>query len=465
MDEKCMNTSCKAPQKYLWIVFAVLFVFVFSSSCYNLDTVSIVRYELTFADSLIHGQIGNFYQKTYDVMQIYQPSHSPTYDLPMNLVLGIWGIPLYFITKLKGTIDIAESFTCLLYGKSILLISLFASIYLVYMVCCALKLSKERSKWGAFIFLTSLLTLSCTGIVGQSDIIGIVPTLAGIYAYIRGKNKQFLFWFVIAFPFKLYSFFVFLPLLLLKQKNILKIVSQVAMIFGFTFIADLPIRNCVAAYEFKHIFSQMMFEALIENRLPFVNGVSSTVFLWGMVCLYCFLHKNSDDEEMSNSTTVFVMLAAMLSIFVGFGANCYWYVNMAPYMAIAIVYNKKNTKQMLLFETVGVLSLTVVNVIKNHWCFDVQNCENMLLDRIFRNHEFQGSWTLQKMVTETNLPLYQSALGAIYVICMIALLWLIWPPNMDNQTEESMEQSAILRAGINCCVALIPALLYIIGVL
>ena len=460
-----LNSYINRKRFWVWIIFALAFIFIFSSSCYTLDTVSIVRYELSFADSILHGEFKNFYQKAYDMMQIYQPEHSPAYDLPMNFVLGIWGIPLYFIAKLKGYTDISGSFTCLLYGKSILLLATLVSTCLIYKICLALDIEKKRAEWVAFLFPTSLLTLSYTAIVGQTDILSIVLALAGVYAYIKGNYKQFLIWFIIAFPFKQYSFFIFLPLLLLREKNIIKIGLQVISIFAVTLICNLPIRNCHLANEFKVDFSQRVFSLFTGNSLPFVNGVSSTVLLWGLVCLFCYLYKFGSDKFKNRQVIVYAMFAAMAAIFVGFGAYCYWYLNMAPYVVILIGYNSNNTRKMVLFETVGMLALSIVNVIKSDWCFDVQNCKNMLLDRIFMGRGFRSTFTLHEILTRTNLSMYQSSLAAVYVICIFALLWLARPCNaIQEAQQEDLCKPALYRAVINCLVALIPAGLYIIGV-
>lgn len=450
----------------IWIVFSMLFVLVFASYCYYLDTVSLVRYEVSFAESIIRGEFSNFYQRTYDVMQIYNSAHSPAYDMPMCFVLGIWGIPLYIYINILGITDVANSFTCLLYGKSILLIATILSTCLIVKICTELGIEKDRAKWGGFIFATSLLTLGCTAVVGQSDIMGIAITLCGILFYIRREYRKFLIFFILAFPFKQYSFFVFLPLLLLKEKNIVKVVLQVAGVFAFTILCNIPIQNSPQAYEFKSEFARKMFGILTQNKLPLVDGVPVTILLWGIVCLFCYLYNNENARERKR-ITAYVMFASMAAIFVGFDAYCYWYVNLAPYLAILICYNAGTTKKLLLFETIGMISITITNVIKYYWCYDVGNCRNMLPGRLFgiNNNDYL---TIEHLITHNDFSVFRPVLSTIFFITIIAILWIARPNReitVARDEERLFRKNYIIRAGVNIFIAMIPAGMYICGLL
>lgn len=451
----------------IWCIFAAIFLFVFMSHCYYLDTVSLVRYEYSFADSILHGEFSNLYQRTYDVMQLYNPNHSPAYDYLMCITLGIWGIPLYFIVKILGITNVGSSFICLLYGKSILLFAICVSTYLVMKICDELSIDKEKVFWAGLAFFTSLLTLGCVAIIGQCDVLGMTVALAGVLAYLKGNNKKFLIWFMLAFPFKQYSFFVFLPLLLLREKRILKIVLKILCIFAFTFVLNIPIRNCVPAYEFKKEFADRMFGILTQNTLPLIDGIPITILLWGIVCLVCFLYKMPESKEKEHRIIVYMMFAAMAAIFIGFSSFCYWYMNMTPYLIILIFYKQNDCKELLFFETLGIFAITIVNVLKYYWCYDVLNCENMLLAKLFKG-PFKGTVTLQYLATETRLSMIQPTLSAIYIICIIAVLWLARPTKevVNSKAENSeIKKCVIYRAVFNSIVALIPMGLYLVGVL
>lgn len=94
------------PSKLEWALAGLLFLFLFASWNFG-DTRVIAGYQIDFADSLMHGEIMNFYQRTYD-HAMYDKAHElgergvPAYDLVVNLVFGLWGIPNYLLGDSYG---------------------------------------------------------------------------------------------------------------------------------------------------------------------------------------------------------------------------------------------------------------------------------------------------------------------------------------------------------------------------
>ena len=197
----------------------------------------------------------------------YAGTAFPSYDAPFNLVLGIWGIPLYFIQR-SLDVDFRVSFWATAYGKSLFLLALGASLVLIYKICIEFGINKQRSSLCSFLFLTSALTTTCIGVIGQSDIVSIVFILLGFLNYVRHKNGWFFFWFIVAYPFKQYALFVFIPLLLLRDKNIVRVLVKTATMVVVTWLSNAPVRNDSDILAYKEWFSSAMLAKLLENRLP-----------------------------------------------------------------------------------------------------------------------------------------------------------------------------------------------------
>ena len=67
--------------------------------------------------------------------------------IPNVYVLGIWGIPLYIYEQIIG-IDPTYFFWPLFYGKSIYIVALVISAYLIYRICKELGINSQNSILG-----------------------------------------------------------------------------------------------------------------------------------------------------------------------------------------------------------------------------------------------------------------------------------------------------------------------------
>ncbi len=269
-----------------------------------------------------------------------------TYDYPMYVVLGIWGIPLWIFLGARG-LEVNDYFMARIYGKSILLFALAVSAWLVYSICRELKMPQRNAKWGAFLFCSSILTFIAIGINGQTDILGIVFILLGLRAFIRKKRIHFILFFMVAFTFKQYALFLFVPLLLLVEKKVWKIGVSTASVMVLHVLSDMVFGlNSPAIIEKKN-FELHIFNRLLANRFPLVNASVPVVgVLLLAVCVYCYLHKEIKVARRSfTGFRVFVPALAMAALFISFESSSYWYLHLAPYLAILMVYNTGELKR------------------------------------------------------------------------------------------------------------------------
>lgn len=455
------------PSLALWIVSAVLFGVVFYSFVYA-DAASIIRYEVGFADSILHGNFSHMYRVPFDMTVKARENglrgvSNPTYDSLLNLVLGIWGIPLYFYQKLLPN-DIMSSFKAMAYGKSIYLVALLITSYLIYRICKALKVEDGYAKWGAYLYFSSILVTSCTGVIGQSDIIGMVFILLGVYYYVCDRMKLFFLFFIIAFPFKQYVLFLFLPLLLLKEKNIIKILFMLGVVYVVDYLCNFPIRNDPDIALQKNVFDMRMLQKLTGNVLPFTqSSVSVIVLFWGAVCSYCYLREYNPVVDEQNKMTVFISLLSMVIVFVSFGSYPYWYVHMAPFISIATVYYIGEAKTIMLFETIGLSALMLANYIRFHWCYDVYNMKDMLMHRLFGSLNIDEYNPIYHHFVGTELSVFLGVFDAAFVLCMMVMVWLSRPHlrKTERINIENLDICIILRSAVYYLLCYIPILLFI----
>lgn len=460
------------PSKSAWFAAIAFFVFLFISFCYG-DTASIIRYEAGFAESMLKGDWRDLYGITYS--QILDAKANglrgvslPTYDLPLNIILGIWGIPLYLYRTLFNAPDIGESFGQMLYGKSIFLPALAVTIILVYKICMAMGTGKGRALWGAYLYFTSSIVTASVAIVGQCDVIGMMFILAGLLSFIQREEKKFLIFFILAMPFKMYALFFFLPLMLLREKRILMIITKLVAAFSLSIMSNISLVNNISALKNKAHFNVGMLYKLIEIKMPLLSSKASLfAVLFGILCVYCYLHKECGDSNKEIKFISFVSVLSAVTVFISFSSYPYWFIYLSPYLAVCAVFNASQSGNIILFETAGMLMLTWSNYIRYFWCYDIHNTVNMFLHWITGNPTFrEGALTMRRIA---NTHIMQGTLrlsDAAYIVCMCAVAWLCRPCCGETYVPDfDMRTYARRRFLLNSAACFLPVLLFINAVI
>ena len=460
------------PTKIEWLIAFALFLFLFASWNFG-DTAGIVGYEIDFADSIVHGEFSNFYQRAYD-RAVYAKEHDiererliPYYDLPVNFVLGIWGLPLYFL----GGTDYASSFWKILYGKSFFLLMFIVSAFLVRRICREIGLDENKSQWAAFIFFTSSMAWNAVCLVGNLDAICTALTLAGVLAYLRNRNCECFVWFMLAFPFKQLAMFIYLPLLLLRDKNIFRDALKVICIALITTISSLPVMNCPGAALAKAKFLGVMILRLCQNTLPMMSGaVSIFMIIYGLFCYFCWLRKENEDTHSRNAAIIFTAMAAIAITLGSITSHPQWYLYLAPYLAISAMLYAASTERFMFFETIGSLALLGYNFAYFYWVYVPKNAKGMLLDILAGGQEslYTNHNVLSNVASEVHNPdkmkymrmffeTVQSSAGGVYIACMIIILVLLCrKQNLNSDRQLSIRPFALSRLFLNAAACYLP---------
>ncbi|MBQ7561625.1 MAG: hypothetical protein IJS99_07320 [Synergistaceae bacterium] len=119
MNDNNQNLSVRpelceyGPSKFEWALAFGFLLFAFMSFCY-MDPSWFILYELKFAEAILHGDLSLAYKNAITVVcsSGYELSSLSIYDLPINLIFGLWGIPLYLWCSRSGelVVNFPESF-------------------------------------------------------------------------------------------------------------------------------------------------------------------------------------------------------------------------------------------------------------------------------------------------------------------------------------------------------------------
>ena len=159
VDIKKKLDDIQAPKKSEYILFALLFFIPFTSMMYG-DMKAFVHYEVNFLGSIFDGGgLRNYYEYGNSMLEYYRMNgiggaYPLIYDFPVYVLLGIWGTPLWLFCHITGIEETSNMWT-MLYAKSIYIVALIITAYLIYQICRNINISDINSKWASYLFLSS----------------------------------------------------------------------------------------------------------------------------------------------------------------------------------------------------------------------------------------------------------------------------------------------------------------------
>lgn len=457
-----------APPRMAWIVLGLTFVVFYCCFFYG-DTEPLINYEMNFWAAIFRENGGPLTFYDYQMMMVrgepvglgVSGGNYATYEYLMYVILGIWGLPLWLIYGLKG-LDPVDYLFGRIYGKAVFAVALAICIYLVYSICLELGLSKQRALWGAFVFLSSALVFVAVAMDGQADAIGVVFTLLGVRAYLRDRKGLFLLFFMLAIPCKQYALFVFLPLLLLYEKNLVRIAVSTAIVLLMKIPQGLLFDKSSEAMMIMHDFNKQIYERMTANGLPLMLGfVPVTIIVLVIPCVIAYLHRVPEDRDERNRYAIYLPFLTLACLFSSFESSSYWYLHLTPYVAIMLVYNTGELRNNFILETAGISAMLFGHYGMRSWPYDPVWCNESVLGRIVGLKLDEGSNLMAKFATAVHLTKFAPACYAAYIVIIAALLIINRPSRIRVTEGANFPPYAYIRFAVNTAVCFVPVVLYI----
>ena len=444
-----------------WIVLIIAITLPLISFLYG-DTNSIIRCGIDVTKSIRDGQFWQYYDYTLLDRDRGYMVHPPTYDILFYITVGIWEIPVAVAEMVTGTY-LKGNTLAMCYSKCLLLVFLILSAWVVYKIAVKINFSSKIASWTAFMFMSGGFIFAYIGIAGQYDIMGLFFTLLGVYYYLKNDTKRFIFWFAIAVQYKFFPLFIFIPLVLLKQKNLLKIALHMILVMIPLGIMRIPFLNDFNALAEKNEIQADMIDRIFRNRIPiFETEVPLSLLFVGAVCLFCYWKDIKESEE--NYYAVFVPFLVMAALFLSFPFFPYWVVYLSPWMALLFFMRKEKSERRFMFE-LG-MSICVILAQFSHfdWVFELDNTVDMFMDKVtFPYESFTNPLTMSNFNTILPIETSEPLLFGMYILCLAALVVSYWPrEHMDYQTDEyPCRRMMWIRFIISFMIGAIPFLLYL----
>lgn len=411
----------KPLRKIDYIIFAILGIV-----CFFTFQQGDIMHTAGCSYSYLQGHILDFYEwgaYEYNMWASYMPS---TY-----IVFAIWNIPL----KLLGIVTCPEQYASnvwVLMWYKLLPVSLYLiSGYLIYKIAAVIGMGSKKSKICAYVFLTTPIGFFSQFLFGQYDIFTVFLILLGIYYYLKNNRKLFVLFFALSLPFKYYSLLIFVPLLLLKEKNFFKIVR------------DMVCVTLCYVLEFALYFQSPLFKEYVLGFGPtgyvYQAGIdtgaahlSLVMMLFCMICAWAYFVNAKTKAELSQWTFYF----GCLVIAVIFGLSQWhpqWLLFAVPFWVVSAMLHK-DTKIFMALDMFMMLVFSVYTV--NMWPDHVD--QELFAWGIFGDYIYQyigTKLTMRELYGITDMDL----MGSLFTTLLIVVALFKHPKYCTEKVNHSID--------------------------
>lgn len=217
-----------------WLCLGAMLLIAYATFMY-LDITDTYDNSILFLKAIARGELRGFYSFTVERARMFWAAN---YDFMVYIVYGLWNLPVLLISRLRG-IDYLDWSLGLLWCKTLGILLTFAKAYLICKIARLCGTPKKFAALGSFLFLSSAALFVIVFVVSQVDGFALFLLLLGFYFYLKGNGKAFLLCYMIAMPSKMFAVFLFLPLVLLKEKRIPCIFAALALSFSGSIFSKL----------------------------------------------------------------------------------------------------------------------------------------------------------------------------------------------------------------------------------
>lgn len=323
------------------------------------------------------------------------------YQPPIYIIFAIWLYPY----KLLGVITDPNSFPLYLsyWLKFLTSIVYIVSSIVFYRIALVYSPNRAWAKYATAAWLTAPLAVFSQFIFSQYDIFYVVLTLCGFLFFLRQRTILASVYFGAAITFKLFPAFVFVPLLLLYEKNVYRLAVRCLIFVAPTVFFSLLFASSPAYIEGVRSFAET--DRIYEASLEILSsGYSRIYLLFVSFTILCGVTYFAEvPNEARTIVAAYVWLIGSILPFVLVLWNPQWVIFLAAPIAFTSIIDHRERNFQLL-DLVGMFCFVATTSLT--WENNVDAA--MFRSEIFRagglaspgNEIFQGSFSNSYYMSE-----------------------------------------------------------------
>lgn len=311
----------------------------------------------------LFGNTLDFYENCKKIQgagQVFMANYPPS----IYAVFAAWLYPF----KLLGLIKSAADFPLYLvyWLKALTSLVYIATGFVFYRVTQYYHGNKAWGKYAAWLWLTTPLALFSQFIFSQYDIFYVFLTVLGFLFFIKRQVFLASFIFGVAITFKYFPIFVFVPLLVLFEKKLLRL-----SVAGCIFLIPVFLIQCLYGNSPAFIEGVIRFSLIPRVFLAALPLGGPSIYY--LVILHTVLVGVAYSiKEYTLETAAYIFLVATILPFLFMFWHPQWLLFITPAIALTTVICKEKEKinKFLLFDLLAMFFFTAYIVISFHTIVD-----------------------------------------------------------------------------------------------
>lgn len=431
-----LNRLQKSELKLEKIVLLTVSLFVFFTMYYYDNQTAFLRIQENMHRIVIEGKWYYFFNGWFAI----------PYGILLQMVCAVWSLPVFILSEM-GVIS-ASCVGARLWYKTFIIVFLVLDTWQLGKMAEKMGISGQKKEWVKLFFLSSLLVMLPAVHIAQFDAIYLFFILLGINCYMEDEHYKFLLCFMLAIPGKYIPLFVFIPLVLLKEKRYIFIARDLA--FGCALVLVDRVMNSIgyrienylgidpSQEIYNNVTLQEDFEGLLHSDFKaFDSQMSIIVLCFALLCIWCFMKKS----ELSNKLAVFVSFLGFAMLFAFGCATPYWIIVQIPFSLLLIFKSNKHYNILFPLEMIFTLGYIFVYIIKIPWIFGAENTFSFLLFSLIPGYTDGIHGFMSDFIKLRGLELYDGAMAAAMVACLVGITIITYPLKQTDTQEMSEDQN------------------------
>lgn len=334
---------------YLLVFLAVLAAF------FVFDTLNIVE-TAGAGYGYLNRQFLNFYEyaRSAGIRELtYMPATYVTY--------AIWNLPLKLTMLVRYPMPEA-AYGVILWYKLLLVLFYTGCGVLVYSIAREMGMNTRKAKLCMYGAVTMPVGFFLQFSYGQVMVMPVFFILLGFYYYLKDSRFYYILWFAVAIAYQQLAWVFILPLLLLKEKRLLKL------------LVNIVCAGAVFSLEYVIYAGRPMFLAnvkLFDPGLPFPAGMDNgiffiqyVIFFWILVLGWAYFTYPKKKEELAAFGLFFIGLAGAVTLgFYDWRPEQFFFL--VPFTVLG-AFIHRDTKIFMILDILWAVLMTAYVVVKTY---------------------------------------------------------------------------------------------------
>lgn len=366
-DNQIVITNKKEDflQYFIAIVIALIILLYF---CYE-DLKTYTAWTLNLLDVIYEMRIYDFY------VEVAQNIHNVTVQYASGDIVGlipwaVWNIPIW-ILQYFGGMDICDHPFMLVWSHLFLVVVLAFTFRLFIKVANHLSDDKNTIFLLGKLFLFSPFVYIAICYSGQTDILSAALFLLSLYMLFQGKRKRFYICAMIGYMIKPFFFLSHIAIILLEEKNILKILAKILCILSLNWAYSFIFWQA-PMYQFsrRQGSTGRMIQEILGPGIDSVNGLTACSVIIGLIFVYFMSYVTKVEGKKKNQYIVYYSTLPLLVYFMLVEFEHYRLLIMALLAGMVILCKTEYLRTNIILLTIMNVSGMICNIAGDDYLFN-----------------------------------------------------------------------------------------------